>query len=168
LKRGSSVTRSDDPIYIGVIGAGEFDERICAIAEEVGWLIGEAGAYLVCGGLGGVMEAACRGAKAGGGTTIGILPTESRSVANPYVDIALPTGIGEMRNALIVRFSDVLIAVDGEFGTLSEISFALKTGRPVVGIDTWTLAKPEGSVDAIERVDTAEAAVKLALDLARS
>ena len=149
--------------YIGVIGAGEPDPATEKTAEEIGRLLAEGGAVLVCGGLGGVMEAACKGAKSAGGTTIGILPGPDRRHGNPYLDVALPTGMGEMRNALIVRASDAVIAVAGEFGTLSEIAFALKTGVPVIGIDTWDLSK-HGHVDAtILRASSPRAAVDLAL-----
>jgi uncharacterized protein (TIGR00725 family) len=92
---------------------------------------------LICGGLGGVMEAACRGAKQTGGTTVGILPGDDRSAANPYVDIVIPTGLGEARNAIVVRSADALIAIGGAYGTLSEIAFALKAGKRVVGLGTW-------------------------------
>jgi uncharacterized protein (TIGR00725 family) len=130
-------------------------------AEEVGREIARRGAVLVCGGLSGAMEAACRGARGAGGTTIGILPGLDRRAANDYVDIALPTGMGELRNGLIVRGADVVIAVAGEFGTLSEVAFALKTGVPVVGIDTWRLARADGEVEAIERArDASEAVAK--------
>ena len=98
-----------------------------------------AGAVLVCGGLGGAMEAACRGAKAEGGTTLGILPGTDRSAANPYVDVAVPTGLGEARNALVVRAADALIAVEGGYGTLSEIALALRAGKPVIGLGTWEI-----------------------------
>jgi uncharacterized protein (TIGR00725 family) len=144
---------------------GEFEEHICSIAEEVGRELARRGCILVCGGLTGVMEASCRGAKSEGGTTVAILPTEDRRHANPYVDIAIPTGMGEMRNALLVRSVDVVIAVGGEYGTLSEIAFALKTGKPVVGIETWTLAKDSGPVDAFPRAGSAAEAVELALSL---
>jgi hypothetical protein len=125
----------------------------------VGRALAEAGAVLVCGGLGGVMEAACRGAQEAGGTTVGILPGHDRADANPYVDVAVATGLGEARNALVVRAADALIAVGGEYGTLSEIALALKAGKPVVGIDSWDL-------DRIERADDAATAVRRALDLA--
>ena len=148
------------PLYIAVVGLGEFEERVCAIAEEVGRELAEHGCILVCGGLEGVMEAACRGAKSAGGTTVAILPGHDRAQANDYVDIAIPTGMGEMRNALLVRSVDAVIAVGGEFGTLSEIAFALKTGVPVVGIETWILAKDSGPVDAFPRVATAAEAVE--------
>lgn len=136
------------------------------VAEDVGRALARRRALLVCGGLGGVMEAACRGAKAEGGTTLGILPASSRASAGPYVDIAIPTGMGEMRNALIVRCADAVIAVGGEFGTLSEIAFALRTGTPVVGLNTWGLVKKGQVVDAFPVVSSAEDAVQLALRLA--
>jgi len=105
---------------------------------------------LVCGGLGGVMEAACRGAKDGGGTTVGILPGTERAAANAFVDVAIPTGLGEARNALVVRAADALIAIGGAYGTLSEIAFALKAGKPVVGLGTWDVdgVRPAGSPEA--------------------
>lgn len=146
------------PPYIAVIGGSAFDEFAARAAEEVGREIARAGGILVCGGLTGVMEAACRGAKEGGGTTVGFLPGASRGAENDYVDIALPTGMGEMRNMLIVNACDVVIAVGGEFGTLSEIAFALRVGKPVVGIDTWELSKRGKASDAIAvEVDPAEA-----------
>ena len=125
---------------MAVVGPGEASAEELATAEEVGRLLGERGAVVVCGGLGGVMEAACRGAKDGGGTTVGILPGHDRGAANRYVDVAIATGLGEARNALVVRAADVLIAVGGAYGTLSEIALALKTGKPVVGIRSWELA----------------------------
>lgn len=158
----------ETPLYVAVVGAGEADAELMALAEEVGQGLGAAGAVVVCGGLGGVMEAACRGAKAAGGTTLGILPDLRRAGANRFLDIAIPTGMGEMRNALIVRTADVVLAVGGEFGTLSEIAFALKTGVPVVGIDTWELSKRGRVSEAIVYADSAEGAVEEALRLARS
>jgi uncharacterized protein (TIGR00725 family) len=128
------------PAYVAVVGPGEATAEEAASAEEVGRLLAERSAVLVCGGLGGVMEAACRGAKAGGGSTVGILPGLDRSAANGYVDVAIATGLGEARNALVVRAADVLIAVGGAYGTLSEIALALKVGKPVVGIGSWELA----------------------------
>jgi uncharacterized protein (TIGR00725 family) len=108
-------------------------------AEEVGRELARAGAVLVCGGGGGVMAAACRGAKDEGGTTLGILPGDDRSAANPWVDVAVATGLGEVRNALVVRASDALIAVAGGYGTLSEIALALRDGVPVFGLGTWEI-----------------------------
>jgi uncharacterized protein (TIGR00725 family) len=152
--------------YVAVVGAGVPDRLTDELAEEVGRLLGQKGAVVVCGGMTGVMEAACRGAKSVGATTLGILPTSTRTSANDYVDVAVATGMGEMRNALIVRTVDVVIAIGGEFGTLSEIALALKTGVPVVGLQTWELAKAGKGVEAIEREATPRAAVDLALRLA--
>ena len=115
------------------------------------------GAVLVCGGLGGVMEAACRGAKDAGGRTVGILPGTDRAAANPFVDTAIPTGLGEARNALVVRAADALIAVGGGYGTLSEIALALKAGKPVVGLDSW-------DIEGVVAVDGPAAAVAPVLD----
>jgi uncharacterized protein (TIGR00725 family) len=109
---------------------------------------------VVCGGLGGVMEAACRGAKDAGGTTVGILPGSDRAAANPFVDVAIPTGLGEARNALVVRAADALIAVGGGYGTLSEIALALKAGKPVVGVGTWDIDGVVAAPDARDAVET--------------
>jgi uncharacterized protein (TIGR00725 family) len=123
----------------------------------VGRELGSRGAVLVCGGLGGVMEAACSGAKEAGGTTIGILPGSDRSAANEHVDFAIPTGLGEARNALVVRAADALVAVGGGYGTLSEIAFALKAGKRVVGLGSWDIegvepaASPAAAVEAVLR-----------------
>jgi uncharacterized protein (TIGR00725 family) len=143
--------------YVAVVGPGEATPEEIATAEEVGRLLAERGAVLVCGGLGGVMEAACRGAKEDGGRTVGILPGSDRAAANPHVDVAIATGLGEARNALVVRAADVLIAVGGAYGTLSEIALALKTGTPVVGIRSWELAgRPlKEARDAREAVELA-------------
>jgi uncharacterized protein (TIGR00725 family) len=146
--------------HLAVVGAGRATAEQAATAEQVGRAVAEVGALLVCGGLGGVMEAACRGARQAGGTTLGILPGTDRSQANEYVDVAVPTGLGEARNALVVRAADALIAVAGEYGTLSEIALALKVGKPVVGLGTWEI---EGVVAASDAPD----AVRRALDLAK-
>jgi uncharacterized protein (TIGR00725 family) len=127
-----------------------------AAAERVGALVAQRGAVLVCGGLGGVMEAACRGARQEGGTAVGILPGLDRSAANPHVDLALATGLGEARNALVVRAGDALIAVGGGYGTLSEIALALKAGKRVAGLGTW-------EIEGVESADGPQAAVDLAL-----
>lgn len=124
---------------IGVIGASAADEAAWRDAEEIGGLIGANGFLLVCGGLGGVMEAAARGAKSAGGTTVGVLPQAERAGANPYIDIPIATGFGEGRNIIIIRTADVIVAVSGEYGTLSEIAFALRMGKPVVGLHTWEI-----------------------------
>ena len=145
-------------LHVAVVGAGRATAEQVEAAEEVGRRVGEAGAVLVCGGLGGVMEAACRGAKAAGGTTLGLLPGTDRAAANAFVDVAVPTGLGEARNALVVRAADVLIAVAGEYGTLSEIALALKAGTPVVGLGTW-------DIDGIEQAGSPDEAVEAALRL---
>ena len=157
---------SADRPYVAVVGGGEAGADAVAVAEDVGRELARRGAVVLCGGLGGVMEAACRGAKAEGGTTVGILPTDDRRHANEYVDIAIATGMGEARNALVVRAADVVLAIDGEFGTLSEIALALRTGTPVVGIDTWDLSIGGQEVDAILRLQDPVAAVEAALALA--
>jgi uncharacterized protein (TIGR00725 family) len=126
------------------------------VAEAVGRELASRGCIVVCGGLGGVMAAACRGAKEAGGTTVGILPGSDRDAANQWVDVALPSGLGEARNALVVRAADALVAVGGGFGTLSEIALALKAGKRVVGLDTW-------NVDAIVTASSALEAVEAAL-----
>jgi uncharacterized protein (TIGR00725 family) len=149
--------------YVAVVGAGSASAEEERAAEAVGRGLAEAGAVVVCGGLGGVMEAACRGARSAGGTTVGILPGSRREDANPYVDIALATGLGEMRNGLVVRAVDALVAVGGEFGTLSEIALALKAGKPVVALGGWELARAGERVDAVERASSAEDAVARAL-----
>jgi len=122
---------------IGVIGAGTCDEAAYDQAREVGRGIGEMGATLVCGGLGGIMQAACHGAHEAGGQTVGILPGPDKSQANPYVTFPVVTDMGHARNILVVRSSDILVAIHGRYGTLSEISIALKLGKPVVGLNTW-------------------------------
>ena len=155
-----------DRIYVAVVGASSCDAEIAAWAEEVGRRLGAAGAVLVCGGRGGVMEAACRGAKASGGITVGILPGVDRSEANPFLDVALPSGLGEARNVLVVRAADAVIAIAGEFGTLSEIAFALKLGKPVIGLSTWQLARSGQPVEAILRASDPADAVRQALALA--
>jgi len=114
------------------------------------------------------MEAACRGARAENGTTVGILPGDDRAAANPFVDVALPTGIGQARNALVVRAADALVAVGGGFGTLAEIALALRRGVPVIGIGTWELSEGSGAVDAILRVDDPDEAARMAVTLART
>jgi len=139
---------------LAVIGAGIADEQILKIAEEVGRLIARRKAILLCGGLSGVMEAAARGAKSEGGVTIGILPQNNKKETNPYIDVPVVTGFGEGRNVIIVRTADALIAVGGEYGTLSEIAFGLKMGKPVIGINTWDIKgiiKANNAEDAVNK-----------------
>ena len=155
------------PLFIGVVGSGDADDRLEAQAEEVGRRLAGAGAVVVCGGLGGVMAAACRGAVTAGGTTVGLLPGEDRAAANRWVTVALPTGLGELRNGLVVRASDALVAVGGGYGTLSEIALALKTGCPVVGLEVWPLPPVPGAASVV-RAPHPAVAVDQALVLARN
>ena len=127
--------------WIAVVGPGSACEEELALAEEAGAEVAAAGCGLVCGGLGGVMEAACRGARSRGGLTLGLLPGLDREAANGWVSVAVPTGLGEARNALVVRAADAVVAIGGGWGTLSEIALALKTGVPVVGVGTWEVAR---------------------------
>jgi uncharacterized protein (TIGR00725 family) len=152
------------PPYISVVGSGDTGE-LDEVAYDVGRRLGQAGAVLVTGGLGGVMAAASRGAVEAGGTTVGVLPGLDRATANPYLTVALPTGLGEARNALVVRAADVVIAVGGEWGTLSEIALAMKTGTPVVGIATWELRRAGRVVPGVQEAADAGTAVQLALSL---
>ncbi|MGI8774188.1 MAG: TIGR00725 family protein [Actinomycetota bacterium] len=149
--------------YVAVVGAGDPGTDTDRLAYEVGRLLASRGAVLVCGGLTGVMEHACRGAKDGGGTTVGILPSTDKRHANPHVDVAIATGMGEMRNALIVRTADAVIAIGGGFGTLSEIAFALKLGRPVFGLSTWDLERARPGDGGVVPVDTPGEAVRKAM-----
>ena len=139
--------------YIGVVGPGEASSGELALAEEVGAGLASLGAVVVTGGLGGVMEAACRGARSRRGRTLGILPGDDRDAANGWVEIAVATGMGELRNGLVVRASDALVAIGGGHGTLSEVALALKLGRPVVGLGTW-------AVHDVDEVSTADAAIE--------
>jgi len=154
-------------MFVAVIGSASCDQEGTALAEAVGREIARRGAVLVCGGRGGVMEAACRGAKAEGGITVGILPGTDRQEANPYVDIPIVTGLGEARNALIVRTADAVVAIRGGYGTLSEIGLALKMGRPVVGLDTWELRQRGKPVLSVVQAATPARAVERALALAK-
>jgi len=147
---------------IGVIGAGTAGEDILGMAEETGRLIAEHGCLLICGGMGGVMEASARGAKGAGGTTIGILPHPDRHTANPYIDIPIATSFGEARNLIIIRTADILIAVGGEYGTLSEIAFALKTEKRVIGLNTWEI---RGIIKAGSPVEAVDIAVKILAEM---
>jgi uncharacterized protein (TIGR00725 family) len=144
-----------------VVGPSDASAAELRAAEDVGAALAQAGLIVVTGGLGGVMEAACRGARSRRGRTIGLLPGLDRSEANGWVEIALPTGLGELRNGLIVRSADAVVAVGGGAGTLSEIAFALKLGRPVVGVGTW-------QVHGVEQVDGAAAAVARVVTLLRA
>ncbi|MFQ5681999.1 MAG: TIGR00725 family protein [Candidatus Binatia bacterium] len=124
-------------MQIAVIGSSDRDPRFLALAVEVGKTIAATGAVLICGGLGGIMEAAARGAKEKGGTTVGILPDYNKNSANPFIDIIIPTGLGHARNILVAASGDLIVAFPGSHGTRSEISIALKLAKPVVGIRAW-------------------------------
>ena len=144
-------------IRVAVIGGSRPGRPAVEAALEVGRLIARAGAVVVCGGLGGVMEAACRGAREEGGLAVGILPGASPDDANPWVDLPIATGLGYTRNALVVMNADAVIAVDGEYGTLSEIAYGKIHGKKVVGLGTW-------EVKGVLPAATPEEAVRLALE----
>jgi uncharacterized protein (TIGR00725 family) len=155
-------------LHIGVAGASRPEPPLLDQAEELGRRLAEAGAVVLCGGGPGVMEAACRGARAAGGTTVGILPGLDRDEGNPYLSLSLPTGLGQGRNLLLVRSADALVAVGGGFGTLSEIALALRTDVPVVGLATWSLALAGHPVDPFPVATGPADAARLALEAARS
>jgi len=155
-------------MFIGVIGGSSCSDETAKMAWEVGKGIARSGGVLVCGGLGGVMEWACKGAKEAGGTTVGILPGTSRDEANPYVSIAIPTGLGLARNTIVVGSCDAVIALPGRSGTLSEIGFAMNRGIPVVCLKSWEIEKA-GEVETLLfiRARDPEEAVKLAISSIR-
>jgi uncharacterized protein (TIGR00725 family) len=155
------------PIIVAVIGGSAPTPEEAVAASAIGRALAEAGAVLICGGRGGVMEAACQGAKAAGGVTIGILPGTDRRKANPYVDIPIVTGIGVARNAIIARTAQVAVAIGGSYGTLSEIAFALAFGVPVVGLGTWEVQREGHPPAPIAYAATPEEAVAQTLALAR-
>ncbi len=150
-------------MQIGVIGSGKCSEEIVKIATDVGREIARSGATLVCGGMGGVMEAVAKGAKEEGGRTIGILPGFNKKQANKYIDFFIVTGMGEGRNVIVVKSSDAIIAIAGGSGTLSEIAFALNASIPVIGLNTWDLRisgrRPEGIIKARSAKDAVEKAL---------
>lgn len=151
--------------YVAVVGPGDPDDpSLLDAARKVGAALAREDAVVVCGGLGGVMEAACQGAKEAGGSTLGLLGGDDRRAANPYVDLAVPTGLGEARNALVVRSADVVVAVGGGWGTLSEVALAMRTGVPVVMLTGWAIHDMNGKrVDGVLLVDDAEEAARVAL-----
>ena len=153
-------------VQISVIGGARGEEETLADAEEVGRRIAEAGAVLVCGGRTGVMEAASRGASDAGGTVVGVLPTTDHGDANPYVTHVIATGIGQARNLAVVGSGDAVIAIGGEWGTLSEIAFARRLGRPVIALRSWQLQMRTGTDIGIVEKESAEEAVKAALSAA--
>jgi len=146
---------------IAVIGAGECSKKLKDMAADVGRYIAENGGVLVCGGLGGTMEGAARGAKEAGGTTIGIIPTDNKSDANEFIDYVIATGIGHARNILVVNSADAIVALPGKYGTLSEMAFALNSGKPIVSVSAWKLG------DEIRQVEDPIEAAKIALEMAK-
>ncbi len=152
-------------LYIAVVGGAKCTEDEYNLAFSVGMEIARQKAVLVCGGGSGVMEAAAKGVYQRGGTTIGILPGESNQSGNRYLAYTIATGIGEARNAIIARTADAVIAVGGEYGTLSEMALALKMGKPVIGLKSWFLIAPGPLDKKVQKADTANAAVEKAISL---
>jgi uncharacterized protein (TIGR00725 family) len=145
-------------LIVAVVGGHACDAKVEQIAIKLGELLAKVGVILVTGGLKGVMEAVSRGAKNGGGLTVGILPSEDKNAANPYIDIPIPTGLGYTRNTIVAGCADAVIALPGEYGTLSEIAFALNMKKPVIGLGSW-------AIPGILEVKTAEEAVAKVLEL---
>ena len=160
---------SDKKLIIAVIGGGQCSTKEAVLAEAVGRELAKREVILVCGGLGGVMEAACRGATIESGLTIGILPGDDPATSNPYVQIPVATGIGYARNIAVVKSAQAVIAIDGDYGTLSEIGYALKADIPVIGLNTWSLSRngqeDKSIIEAEDAVDAVEKAVSLARGL---
>ena len=140
-------------VQISVIGSSHPDPEFAPIAREVGRIIAASGAVLICGGLGGIMEEAARGAKERDGLTIGILPDYNKESANPFIDILLPTGLGHARNVLVVASADLVVALPGSHGTLSEIAIALKLGKPVIGVRAWSEIAGVNHVNGIKELE---------------
>jgi uncharacterized protein (TIGR00725 family) len=155
-------------LLIAVIGGGKCTPSEALLAEEVGRELAKHKAVLVCGGLGGIMEAACRGASLESGLTVGILPGDDPADANPYVRIPVVTGIGQARNLAVVKSSRAVIAIDGEYGTLSEIAFALSNNIPVIGLNTWQLSRngerDRSIIEAKDAADAVEKAISIAVN----
>ena len=158
----------DKKKFVAVIGGGQPSREEARQAEEVGRELARRGVILICGGLGGVMEAACKGASSEGGITIGILPGDDSQAANPYVQIPIVTGLGYARNIAVVKSAHAVIAIGGSYGTLSEISHALQSGIPVIGLNTWSLSRNGQQDKSIIPAQSATEAVDKALDLAAS
>ncbi len=146
---------------VSVIGGAECSHEHAIFAETIGRLLAASGYAVVCGGRGGVMEAVCRGAWSAGGITIGILPSPDSEGANPYLSVKLPTGIGEARNVLVVLAGEAVVAIGGSFGTLSEIAYAQRMGKPVIGYQTWAAENPQTGEIKLNRVQSPEEALKM-------
>ena len=166
IETGSYPFHKEIGLIISVIGAGQATRDVARLAEQVGRELARRGATMVCGGLGGVMEAVCKGAKSAGGTTIGILPGNDPGEANRWVDIHICTGIGYARNVIVVKTGRAVIAVDGAYGTLSEIGHALGDGIPVIGLKTWKMARNGQEDRSIVIADDPVDAVQKALEAA--
>jgi uncharacterized protein (TIGR00725 family) len=151
--------------FIAVIGGSDCTPEEARLAEEVGRGLARNGAVLICGGLGGIMEAACKGASAEGGLTVGILPGGNRQTANPYVNIPIVTNLGEARNVIVVKSAEAIIAIGGGYGTLSELGHALRNGTPVIGLNTWSLSRNERPDNSIVPARNPADAVKKALGM---
>jgi len=151
--------------FIAVIGGSQASQKECELAEQIGQAIAKAGAVLVCGGMGGIMEAACKGAYEEGGLTVGILPGDNRLQANKYVKIPIVTGIGSARNSIVAKTAHAVIAIGGSYGTLSEISFALLSGLPVIGLGSWNISRFGKEKSPIIEAKTASEAVATALEM---
>jgi hypothetical protein len=154
-------------MIIAVIGDSSCSPEEARLAETVGELLAQQGVTVICGGLDGVMEAACRGAKSKGGQTVGILPGQDSNTANPWVDVPVVTSLGEARNVVVVKSAQAVIAIGGRYGTLSEIAYALKSGIPVIGLNTWSLSRNGEEDHSIVRVRSAVEAVNKAVSLAK-
>jgi uncharacterized protein (TIGR00725 family) len=150
-------------MFVAVVGGAQCSRDEAKLAEAVGFELAKRGATLICGGLGGVMAAACKGARSAKGKTVGILPGYTREEANSYVDIPIVTGIGEARNVIVVNTAQAVIAIGGKFGTLSEIAYALRNKIPVVGLNTWSLSKNGRLVKSIIAAQNPKEAVEKAL-----
>ncbi|HUV30105.1 MAG TPA: TIGR00725 family protein [Acidobacteriota bacterium] len=145
---------------IAVIGASKCSKKLRDMAALVGRYVAENGGVIVCGGMGGIMEGAARGAKEAGGVTIGILPTDNKADANEFIEYIIPTGFGDARNIMVVRSADAVVAFPGKYGTLSEMAFALLAGKPVISVSAWKLGDEITHVE--DPIDAAELAMKLA------
>ena len=168
MSRKSASKGSERKRMVAVIGGGQCSDEEAELAREVGRRLAREDVILVCGGMGGVMEAACQGAREEGGITLGILPGEIRAMANAYVQIPVVTGLGYARNVAVVKSAQAVIAVGGSYGTLSEIGHALQSYIPVVGLNTWALAKDGSEDGAIISASSPDEAVNKALGLIKA
>ena len=150
---------SSNKLIVAVIGGHKCEQKVGEIGEKIGKFLAEVGAIVVCGGLGGVMERVSKGCHEAGGLTVGILPGEDKAAANAYIDIPIPTGLGYTRNTIVAACADIVIALPGEYGTLSEIAFALNMKKPVIGIGSW-------DIKGMKQVKTAQEAIEKVKEIA--